>query len=467
MLFSSISFLYYFLPITIVIYFISKNKYKNIILLLSSLFFYFYGEPKYTLLMLFSAFAGYIHGILIDKYRNSKYSKIFLISSLVTSLGILIVFKYGDFIISNINYISGVNIKLFKLALPIGISFYTFQILSYVVDVYRNEAKVCKSFIDFATYICLFPQLIAGPIVRYTTIQEELNYRVHSFENIAYGVNRFIIGLSKKVIIANNLGILVNILNQTMEKSTLSYWIVAIAFSLQIYYDFSGYSDMAIGIGRMFGFHFLENFNYPYISKSITEFWRRWHISLSSFFRDYVYIPLGGNRVSKKRWIFNIFIVWFLTGLWHGDSWNFVLWGLYFAILLVIERLFLKCIMDKFPIFLQHIYAKFFIVISFVIFNNENIKEIFITLYSMFNIRVLPLYNEFSVYYLKSYAVILVISIIGTTPLLKNIIEKIRKSTNGDIFISMINPIFNVILLMIVTSYLIDGSFNPFLYFRF
>ena len=467
MLFSSISFLYYFLPITIILYFISKNKYKNIILLLSSLFFYFYGEPKYTLLMLLSALSGYIHGRLIDKYRTSKYSTVILVSSLIVSLGILTVFKYGNFIINNINYIAGININFFKIALPIGISFYTFQTLSYVVDVYKNEAKVCKSFIDFATYICLFPQLIAGPIVRYTTIQDELNHRKHSFENFAYGVNRFIIGLGKKVIIANNLGILVDIINKSIEKNTLSYWIVAIVFPLQIYYDFSGYSDMAIGIGRIFGFHFLENFNYPYISKSITEFWRRWHISLSSFFKDYVYIPMGGNRVSTKRWIFNIFTVWCLTGLWHGDSWNFVLWGLYFAVLLIIEKLLLKNILENLPNIFQHIYAKFFIIISFVIFNNEDINEVFITLYSMFSTKTLPLYNEFSIYYLKSYAVILIISIIGATPLLKNIITKTRKNLIGDIFISMLNPIFNIILLIVVTSYLIDGSFNPFLYFRF
>ena len=467
MLFSSISFLYYFLPILILVYFISKNKYKNIILLLASLFFYFYGEPIYTLLMIISAFSGYIHGILIDKYRNTKYSKVFMLSSLVISLGILTVFKYGDFIISNINYIFSSNINILKLVLPIGISFYTFQILSYVVDIYRDRAKVCKSFIDFATYVCLFPQLIAGPIVRYTTIQEELNHRTHSFEKFAYGVNRFIIGLSKKVIISNNLGLLIDIINNNMEKSILSYWIVAIAFPLQIYYDFSGYSDMAIGLGRMFGFHFLENFNYPFISKSITEFWRRWHISLSRFFRDYVYIPLGGNRVGKVRWIFNIFVVWFLTGLWHGDSWNFVLWGLYFAILLVIEKLFLKNKIEKLPSFIQHIYAKFFIVISFVIFNNENIKEMFNSLYNMFNFKSLILYNELSIYYLKSYTVILIISIVGVTPLAKNIIERIRKSTVGDKLITIINPIFNIILLIIVTSYLIDGSFNPFLYFRF
>lgn len=467
MLFSSISFLYYFLPITIIVYFISKNKYKNIILLLASLFFYFYGEPVYTLLMIFSAFSGYIHGILIDKYKNTKYSKIFLISSLFISLGTLTIFKYGDFIISNINFISSTNIKLLRLALPIGISFYTFQILSYVVDVYKNEVKVSKNFVDFATYVCLFPQLIAGPIVRYKTIQEELSNRTHSFDKFAYGVNRFIIGLTKKVVIANNLGMLVNILTNNIEKSILSYWIVAIAFPLQIYYDFSGYSDMAIGLGRMFGFNFLENFNYPYIAKSITEFWRRWHISLSSFFRDYVYIPLGGNRVSKSRWIFNIFFVWCLTGLWHGDSWNFVLWGIYFAVLLVIEKLFLIDKVEKLPSLLQHIYAKFFIIISFVIFNNENIKDMLDNLYNMFNFTGLPLYNEISSYYLRSYAVILLISIIGSTPLLKNIIGKIRKNYKGEMIISIINPIFNIILLIVVTSYLIDGSFNPFLYFRF
>lgn len=297
MLFSSVSFLYYFLPITLILYFVSKDKYKNIILLLASLFFYFYGEPKYTVLMLISAFSAYIHGILIEKFREKGYSKLFLVSGLVVSLGILIVFKYMDFIIKNINYISNSNIKLLRLVLPIGISFYTFQGLSYIVDVYKKDAKVCRSFVDFATYVCLFPQLIAGPIVRYTTIEDELKNRTHSFDKFAYGVNRFVVGLAKKIILANNLGMIVDIMTKSNEKSVLSYWMVAIFFSLQIYYDFSGYSDMAIGLGRMFGFDFLENFNYPFISKSIKEFWRRWHISLSSFFRDYVYIPLGGNRV--------------------------------------------------------------------------------------------------------------------------------------------------------------------------
>ena len=467
MLFSSVSFLYYFLPITLILYFVSKDKYKNIILLLASLFFYFYGEPKYTVLMLISAFSAYIHGILIEKFREKGYSKLFLVSGLVVSLGILIVFKYMDFIIKNINYISNSNIKLLRLVLPIGISFYTFQGLSYIVDVYKKDAKVCRSFVDFATYVCLFPQLIAGPIVRYTTIEDELKNRTHSFDKFAYGVNRFVVGLAKKVILANNLGMIVDIMTKSNEKSVLSYWMVAIFFSLQIYYDFSGYSDMAIGLGRMFGFDFLENFNYPFISKSIKEFWRRWHISLSSFFRDYVYIPLGGNRVSRGRWIFNLLIVWSLTGLWHGDSWNFILWGLYFAILLIIENLFLQNILSKLPALIQHIYAKFFIIISFVIFNNENIKDLWSSLYNMFNFRGLDLYNDFSTYYLKSYTVLLIVSMIGATPILKNIIQKINKNVTGQKVISTINSILNIVLLVVVTAYLIDGSFNPFLYFSF
>ena len=467
MLFSSVSFLYYFLPITLVLYFVSKDKYKNIILLLASLFFYFYGEPKYTVLMLISAFSAYIHGILIEKFSEKGYSKLFLVSGLVVSLGILIVFKYMDFIIKNINYISNSNIKLLRLVLPIGISFYTFQGLSYIVDVYKKDAKVCRSFVDFATYVCLFPQLIAGPIVRYTTIEDELKNRTHSFDKFAYGVNRFVVGLAKKVILANNLGMIVDIMTKSNEKSVLSYWMVAIFFSLQIYYDFSGYSDMAIGLGRMFGFDFLENFNYPFISKNIKEFWRRWHISLSTFFRDYVYIPLGGNRVSRGRWIFNLLVVWSLTGLWHGDSWNFILWGLYFALLLIIENLFLQNILSKLPALIQHIYAKFFIIISFVIFNNENIKDLWSSLYNMFNFRGLDLYNDFSTYYLKSYTVLLIVSVIGATPILKNIIQKVNKNVTGQKVISTINPILNIVLLVVVTAYLIDGSFNPFLYFRF
>ena len=417
--------------------------------------------------MLISAFSAYVHGILIDKFRDKKYSKVFLVSGLSINLGILVIFKYGDFIIKNINYIFSLNINLLRLTLPIGISFYTFQTLSYVVDVYTNKAKVCRRFTNFATYVCLFPQLIAGPIVRYTTIEDELQNRTQSFEKFAYGVNRFIIGLAKKVILSNNLGLLVSIISKSDEKSILSYWIVAVVFTLQIYFDFFFFFFMAIGLGRIFGFDFLENFNYPFISKSIKEFWRRWHISLSTFFRDYLYIPLGGNRVSKFRWIFNLFVVWSLTGLWHGDSWNFILWGLYFALLLIIENLFLQKLLNKLPVIIQHIYAKFFIIISFVIFNNENMKDLFNSLYNMFNFKNLILYNDFSIYYLKSYSIILIISIIASTPLLKNIIDKINESKKGEKVMSLMNVIFNVVILIVVTGYLIDGSFNPFLYFRF
>lgn len=467
MLFSSVSFLYYFLPTILILYFLVKEKYRNLVLLLASLFFYFYGEPIYTFLMIFSAVSGYIHGRMIHKTRNTIYAKIFLISSITISLGMLGLFKYSNFVISNINYIFNNNFSLLKITLPIGISFYTFQILSYVIDVYENKVKVCNSVIDFATYVCLFPQLIAGPIVRYATIQKELNYRVHSYDKVSYGISRFIIGLSKKVIIANNLGLLVDMLNSTYEKSILLYWISAIAFMIQIYYDFSGYSDMAIGLGRIFGFTFLENFNYPFISKSISEFWRRWHISLSSFFRDYVYIPLGGNKVSKFRWIVNIVIVWFLTGLWHGASWNFVLWGLYFALLLIAEKLFLNKVLTRLPLIIQHIYTIFFIIISFVIFSGNNMTEVIVSISSMFSIGNLPFSNEVTLYYLNSYFILLIISIIGCTPLVKITINKIKENNIGLKLLNICEIIMNILLLLIVTSYLIEGSFNPFLYFRF
>ena len=467
MIFSSISFLYYFLPATIILYFLTKDKYKNFVLLLCSLLFYFVGEPVYCLLMIFSAFSGYIHGLLIEKYKGSRYSKYFLISSIVISVGLLGLFKYSNFFIENLNNVFNLNIKFLKLVLPIGISFYTFQIISYTIDIYKGQANLCKKFTDFATYVCLFPQLIAGPIVRYTSIQNELNNRDHSFEKFSYGTTRFIVGLSKKVLIANNLGILVEIFNSTNEKSILFYWISAIAFSLQIYFDFSGYSDMAIGLGKIFGFNFPENFNYPYISKSISEFWRRWHISLGSFFRDYVYIPLGGNRVKKSRWILNIFIVWFLTGFWHGASWNFILWGLYFAIFLIAEKLFLNRVLEKLPSFICSIYLIFFIVISFVIFNSDNVKDIFIYLSNMFGRGDIPISNDISVYYLKSYFLLIVISSIGSTPLLKIIVDKIKKNEIGEKIVFYLEAIFNISLLLLITAYLIDGSFNPFLYFRF
>ena len=386
---------------------------------------------------------------------------------LAIHIGALGLFKYSDFTINNINQIFGSKIPLLKLALPIGISFYTFQIISYVVDVYRGKVKAQKSFLKLATYVSLFPQLIAGPIVRYETIEKELDSRTSNFENFAYGVRRFVIGLGKKVLIANMLGELCDVFSTTNEKSILFYWIFAISYSLQIYFDFSAYSDMAIGLGRMFGFHFLENFNYQYISKSITEFWRRWHMSLSSWFRDYVYIPLGGNRKETIILVRNIFIVWALTGIWHGANWTFVIWGLMFGIMLIIEKLFLTKHLEKMPSILQRIYVLFTVMISFIIFNANSIGEAWNNIIGLFGANGESLINASTIYYLKSYLVVLVIAIIGSTPLLKNIIEKLKTKTNANKIINLLEPIAMASILIIVTAYLVDNSYNPFLYFRF
>ena len=463
MLFTSISFLYYFLPIVIILYFIVPKKFKNFILFLSSIFFYFCGEPIYTFLMIGEIFIAYVGARYLEKHRK----KSILVSLLAIHIGALGLFKYSDFTINNINQIFGSKIPLLKLALPIGISFYTFQIISYVVDVYRGKVKAQKSFLKLATYVSLFPQLIAGPIVRYETIEKELDSRTSNFENFAYGVRRFVIGLGKKVLIANMLGELCDVFSTTNEKSILFYWIFAISYSLQIYFDFSAYSDMAIGLGRMFGFHFLENFNYPYISKSITEFWRRWHMSLSSWFRDYVYIPLGGNRKGTIILVRNIFIVWALTGIWHGANWTFVIWGLMFGIMLIIEKLFLTKYLEKTPSILQRIYVLFTVMISFIIFNANSIGEAWNNIIGLFGANGESLINASTVYYLKSYLVVLVIAIIGSTPLLKNIIEKLKTKTNANKIINLLEPIAMASILIIVTAYLVDNSYNPFLYFRF
>ena len=463
MLFISISFLYYFLPIVIILYFIVPKKFKNFILFLSSIFFYFCGEPIYTFLMIGEIFIAYVGARYLEKHMK----KSILVSLLVIHIGALGLFKYSDFTINNINQIFGSKIPLLKLALPIGISFYTFQIISYVVDVYRGKVKAQKSFLKLATYVSLFPQLIAGPIVRYETIEKELDSRTSNFENFAYGVRRFVIGLGKKVLIANMLGELCDVFSTTNEKSILFYWIFAISYSLQIYFDFSAYSDMAIGLGRMFGFHFLENFNYPYISKSITEFWRRWHMSLSSWFRDYVYIPLGGNRKGTIILVRNIFIVWALTGIWHGANWTFVIWGLMFGIMLIIEKLFLTKHLEKMPSILQRIYVLFTVMISFIIFNANSIGEAWNNIIGLFGANGESLINASTVYYLKSYLVVLVIAIIGSTPLLKNIIEKLKTKTNANKIINLLEPIAMASILIIVTAYLVDNSYNPFLYFRF
>ena len=474
MLFSSIPFLYYFLPAVLILYFAVPFRFKNLVLLLASLFFYFYGEPVYVLLMLASCLSSYVHDILIDKYRDTKWSKVWLVSSVTASLLMLGFFKYSDFFISNINSIFSSKIGLLGVILPIGISFYTFQTLSYTVDVYRGDAKVQKSFVRLATYVALFPQLIAGPIVRYTTVEEDLSERKHTLAGFSSGVTRFIIGLGKKVLIADVLYEVLSAFRASDDKSVLFYWLYAIAFALQIYFDFSGYSDMAIGLGRMFGFRFLENFNYPYISKSVAEFWRRWHMSLGTWFRDYVYIPLGGNRVKAGRWVFNTLVVWFLTGFWHGANWTFIIWGLYFAMFLMIEKFFLKKLLDKIPAVFSHIYVLFVVVISFVIFNADTagtgeaaltvaIKDIG----GMFGAGDIPLVSKEALYYLSDYAVMFVIAIIGATPLFKTLVEKCKQYKVANTLISVCEPVFVAAILVVVSAVFVNGSFSPFLYFQF
>ena len=451
----------------LLLYFIVPFKLKNLVLLAASLFFYFYGEPVYTLLMIATILSSYIHGLLIDKFRGTVWSKVFLWSSVITSIGALGFFKYSDFFISNVNSIFKTEFSLLGLALPIGISFYTFQTLSYTIDVYRDEAKVQKSPIRLATYVALFPQLIAGPIVRYTTVEEELSHRTHSFENFGYGVTRFIIGLSKKVLIADTLGGLAKIMHGMEEATVVGYWMYAVAISLQLYFDFSGYSDMAIGLGRIFGFHFLENFNYPFISKSIAEFWRRWHMSLGTWFRDYVYIPMGGNRVSQGRWFFNILTVWFLTGFWHGADWTFIIWGLYFAAFLLLEKFVLNKVFEKLPKFVSHIYVVLAILISFVIFSGNGLSGAMADLGAMFGAGGIPLWSGETGYYLGSYGIVLVAAIFGATPLVKTAVQKIKENRIGALVCDMLEPVFVVVMLLVVTAYFVDGSFSPFLYFRF
>ncbi len=466
MLFSSIPFLYYFLPSVLILYFIAPKILKNTVLMLSSLVFYGWGEPKYVVLMIASIVIGYFSGILIEAFSEKKLSKLFLGISVVANLGFLAYFKYADFFIENFNTATGLSVNLLRIALPIGISFYTFQILSYTIDVYRKDVPAQKNIINLATYITMFPQLIAGPIVRYSDIEKQLKERTHSFENFSKGIRRFVLGLGKKILIANSLGELCDIFKASDDKSVLFYWLYAIAFGLHVYFDFSGYSDMAIGLGRIFGFSFSENFNYPFISKSATEFWRRWHMSLGTWFRDYVYIPLGGNRVSKIRWFFNIFVVWFLTGFWHGAAWNFIIWGLFFAVLLILEKVVLLKYLDKSKV-LSRIYTLVVVGISFVIFNATDMKEAFSYIGGMFGAGNVPFVSTEFFYYLKSFAVTLVVGIIGATPVVKKCVENVFENNKISKIIWILEPIGLVVLLAVMTAYLVDGSFNPFLYFRF
>ena len=466
MLFSSISFLYYFLPIVLILYFMVPTVAKNAVLLLASLFFYGWGESKYVFLMVFVIFIGYIMGLLIEKYRNTSMGKVYLFLVVAVDVIILGYFKYADFFIDNFNIVTGLQIPFLRIALPIGISFYMFQIMSYNVDVYRGDVSAQKNPLLLATYVAMFPQLIAGPIVRYIDVERQLNKREHNFSFMAAGIQRFVMGLSKKVLLANTLGECCAIFKDSAEKSIMFYWMYGIGYMLHIYFDFSGYSDMAIGLGKIFGFHFMENFDYPYISKSITEFWRRWHMSLGSWFRDYVYIPLGGNRVSKSRWFFNIFVVWFLTGFWHGASWNFIVWGLYFVFFLVLEKMWLSPYLKKTSLG-SHIYVLFFIMISFIIFDAPSMTDAMKNIGGLFGIGVSSVVSNESIYYLKQYGFIFIVAIIGSTNLPKLVVEKMQENKRLGKVIMTIRPVVLAALLLVITAFLVDGSFNPFLYFRF
>lgn len=465
MLFSSLPFLYYFLPLVLAVYFLTPARFRNAVLLLASLIFYAWGEPKYVLLMLASILSGYGFGLLQERYRGQKGAKLVCGLSVAVSLSFLLYFKYADFFLENFNAATGLGVPLLRIALPIGISFYTFQIISYTVDVYRGEPAQ-KNLIHLAAYVAMFPQLIAGPIVRYSDIAQQLEHRSHSTALAAEGVRRFLIGLGKKILIANQLGELCSVFRASDEKSVLFYWLYAVAFALHIYFDFSGYSDMAIGLGKVFGFHFLENFNYPYISASITEFWRRWHISLGTWFRDYVYIPLGGNRVGRARQLLNILVVWMLTGFWHGAAWNFVVWGLMFAVLLIMEKLWLLKPLSKCRP-LAHLYVVFFVVISFVIFNAENMGQALSDIGGLFGAGGIPLVSAEAVYCLRSFALVLILAVLGATPLLRNGLVRLSQYPTAGKVLNALEPFTLFVLLLVMTGYLVDGSFNPFLYFRF
>ena len=466
MLFSSIPFLYYFLPGVLILYAAAPKPLKNTVLLLASLLFYAWGEPKYILLMTVYILNGYLSGRLIERFQGRPAAKSLLGLSAAVSIGLLAFFKYADFFIENFNAVTGMSVPLLKIALPIGISFYTFQTLSYTIDVYRGDAKAQRNFLHLATYIALFPQLIAGPIVRYTQIASQLEHRTHHLSGIASGIRLFVIGLAKKVLIANTLGTLCSIYAETHEQSVLFCWMYAAAYSLQVYFDFSGYSDMAVGLGKFFGFDFPQNFRYPFAAQSITDFWRRWHISLGTWFRDYVYIPLGGNRVSKSLWLRNILIVWTLTGFWHGAAWNFILWGLYFAGLLILEKLFFQKWLPRFKIF-RHLYVLLAVLVSFVIFGASDIGSAWECIKGMFGWNHLPITTPEQSYYLRSYGWIFLIAAIGATPLPKMLMASIQKKSFGFAAVSILEPAVLGMLTLLSTANLVDGSFNPFLYFRF
>ncbi len=462
MVFSSVPFLYVFLPIVLLCYFLVPKRLKNAVLLAASLVFYFYGERAYTLLLLFSSLSDYLHSLYIEAHRGTGKARAALISSIAINLGLLGFFKYADFLITTLNTLLHTSIPLLKVSLPIGISFFTFQTMSYTIDVYRGRVAAERNLLTMATFVCLFPQLVAGPIVRYSDIGEKLHERSATLSEVSQGARRFVFGLAKKVLVANAMGELCSLYRSAGEQTTLFALLYAAAFTIQIYYDFSGYSDMAIGLGLMFGFQFPENFNYPYLSRSITEFWRRWHITLGGWFRDYVYIPLGGNRVPRALFVRNILVVWALTGLWHGAAWNFVAWGLLFGVLLLIEKLFLGKWLQSCGRLLPHLYVMVVVVLSFVLFNASSMAGAVMDLAAVLGLTGAPFAGTLSLYYLKSYAVLLAVSVIGCTPYPRQLALALPEGTKA-----VLEPLAVGLLLLLVTAYLVDGSFNPFLYFRF
>lgn len=464
MLFSSITFLYFFLPVFLLCYACTPPRGKNLALLAFSLFFYFWGEPIYTFLLLGVTGCSFVCGRMIHKNGRTR-SRGSLAVSVAVSLLTLMFFKYADFLIGICNGLFNTQVPPLKLPLPLGISFYVFQTISYTVDVYRGDAGAQKKLLPYAAYATMFPQLLAGPIVRYTTVADELKGRRHTLEDVGQGMFRFVVGLAKKVLIANQLGELNRIAHGSAEGSVMMAWLAAVCFTLQVYFDFSGYSDMALGLGRAMGFHFPENFDYPLLSKSISEFWRRWHISLGTWFREYLYIPLGGNRVSRLKWLCNILIVWFCTGLWHGASWNFVVWGLYFGVALVLERMVYGRALERAPALLRHIYTLLVVTAGFVIFENESLSGGWQLLLRMSGFSGAPFAGAESLYYFRSYAVLLAAACLGATPLARDLALGLWRRLPR--LVNVLQPVLAGLFLLLSTGYLIDSSFSPFLYFRF
>lgn len=463
MVFSSITFLYFFLPAVLLIYYISPKKIKNIVLLLSGLFFYAWGEPVYVVIMIFSSFIDYAAGLFIDKYDdNQKKRTAALLVSLIINLGLLGVFKYSGFFAG----IFGIEIK--QLPLPIGISFYTFQSMSYTIDMYMRKIKVQRSFLNFATYVSLFPQIVAGPIVRYEDVQNEIDSRKTNIFLLGEGAGIFVRGLSKKVLLANNIGLLWTEIKgmEYSELSAATAWIGILAFTFQIYYDFSGYSDMAVGLGKMLGFNFPENFDHPYISRSVSEFWRRWHITLGSWFKSYVYIPLGGNRCGKLKTLRNTLIVWGLTGFWHGASWNFIIWGLYFGGFIILEKIWLGKKLERLPSLLSIFYTFFIVVIGWVLFDTANLSSAGEFYKAMFGGNG-KLFDSIAFYELKNYALIFILCIIGSGNFMKNLYDKLKRGFSMSKVLSNVMPLVQTAMMLICTAFLVDASYNPFLYFRF